>query len=220
MIDATQCGKATGGDALPATEIACRVAKALSASGAASLALKAGAPAPGFSLHDSDGRAVSLNSALAIGPAVVTFHGALWCPSCTADLQAFEAVLPELARHGATLLAISPQTQHHNRSARDKAGVSFPLLADPRNRVAAAYGVLVRLPPDLIDLYKRSGIDLPALNGDESWTLSLPARFVIARDGTIHYAEVGPDFARRSDPLQLLPVLRRPAACMKSLSRI
>jgi peroxiredoxin len=203
-------GAARSGDApLSATEIACRAAQTLTASGATSRALKAGTPAPGFNLYDADGRAVSLSGALADGPAIVTFHGGLWLPTCTMELRALEAARPEFIRHGATLLAISPQTSCHNRTARDEVGASFPLLADPRNRVATAYGVLVKLPPDLIDLYRRSGIDLPDLNGDESWALPLPARFVIAQDRTIHYAEVSPDFTRRPDPLDLLPVLQR-----------
>jgi peroxiredoxin len=130
-----------------------------------------------------------------------------------------EAALPDYAQYGASLLAISPQTQRHNLSARERAGTSFPLLADPRNRIAAAFGVLAKLPPALIQLFKRSGIDLPALNGDKSWTLPLPARFVIAPDRAIHYAEVGPDFTRRPDPLQLLPVLRRHGACRTARSR-
>ncbi len=33
------------------------------------------------------------------------------------------------------------------------------------------------------------------------------ARFVIARDGKIAYAEVNPDYTRRPDPEELLPVL-------------
>jgi peroxiredoxin len=205
MVGTAQSGEPP----LSATEIACRAAQALAASGATSRALKAGTPAPGFNLHDADGRAVSLSGALVDGPAVVTFHGGLWLPTCTAELQALEAARPEFERHGAKLLAISPQTPCNNRVARDAVGASFPLLADPRNRVAAAYGVVVKLPPDLISLYQRSGIDLPALNGDESWALPLPARFVIGPDRTIHYAEVSPDFTRRSNPLDLLPVLQR-----------
>lgn len=199
---------ATGGAPLSATEIACRAAQALTASGAARRGLRAGVPAPGFSLYDCEGGAVSLSDALSSGPAVVTFHGGLWCPTCIADLQALEAALPEYTYRGTTLLAISPQTPNHNRAVREQAGTSFPLLADPRNRVAASFGVLVKLTPGLIDLYQRSGIDLPTLNGDESWTLPLPARFVIATDRSIRYAEVSADFTRRTDPLELLPVLR------------
>jgi peroxiredoxin len=199
----------SGGPPLSATDVAYRAAEVLTACGAAGRALKAGAPAPGFSLSDTDGQTVSLSGALVDGAAIVTFHGALWCPTSTEELQALEAARPEFARCGATLLAVSPQTSCHNRTARDAVGATFPLLADPRNRVAAAYGVLVKLPRGLIALYQRSGIDLPALNGDESWALTLPARFVIGPDRTIHYAEVSPNFTRRPDPLDLLPVLRR-----------
>ena len=35
----------------------------------------------------------------------------------------------------------------------------------------------------------------------------MPARFVIGRDGIIRYAEVNPDYTRRPDPSELLPVL-------------
>jgi len=35
--------------------------------------------------------------------------------------------------------------------------------------------------------------DLPAINGGTSWTLPMPARYVIGEDGTILYAEVNPD---------------------------
>jgi peroxiredoxin len=130
MINVTPFGKAAGETSLSATELASRVAEVLSASGAASWAFKPGAPAPGFTLYDSDGSPVSLNGALTAGPVVVTFHGGLWCPSSADDLQALEATLPDYAQYGASLLAISPQTQRHNLSARDRAGTSFPLLAD------------------------------------------------------------------------------------------
>lgn len=37
----------------------------------------------------------------------------------------------------------------------------------------------------------------------------MPARFVIGQDGVIAYAEVNPDYTRRPDPEELLPVLDR-----------
>jgi hypothetical protein len=37
----------------------------------------------------------------------------------------------------------------------------------------------------------------------------MPARFVIASDGRIAYAEVHPDYTRRPEPSDLLPVLER-----------
>ena len=39
--------------------------------------------------------------------------------------------------------------------------------------------------------------------------LPMPARFVIAQDGTILYAEVSPDYTRGPDPEELLPALQK-----------
>ena len=54
--------------------------------------------------------------------------------------------------------------------------------------------------------------DLPVINGEASWTLPMPARFVIGQDGVIRYAEVNPDYTLRPEPSDLLPVLRSRAA--------
>ena len=63
----------------------------------------------------------------------------------------------------------------------------------------------------LIELYRSLKNNLPAFNGDTSWTLPMPTRYLIGQDGTILYAEVNPDYTRRPEPEDMLPVL--PAAC-------
>lgn len=50
------------------------------------------------------------------------------------------------------------------------------------------------------------------VNGDPSWTLPMPARFVIGQGGVIAYREVNPDYTRRPDPEELLPVLKQLAS--------
>ena len=62
---------------------------------------------------------------------------------------------------------------------------------------------------DLIEVYRQFGTDLAAVNDDPSGMLPMPARYVIGTDGTIAYAEVSPDYTRRPDPSELLPVLDR-----------
>ena len=37
----------------------------------------------------------------------------------------------------------------------------------------------------------------------------MAARYVIGKDGVIAYSEVNPDYTRRPDPVDLLPVLDR-----------
>lgn len=191
-----------------------RATAELIASGAAGRALKAGDKAPVFTLNDPDGKAVSSASLLAAGPLVVSFYRGVWCPYCNMELQALQAALPTFQSFGANLVAISPQTAPNSRKSVRQNALGFPILSDPRNDVAAAFGLRFELPDYLVELYKGLKNDLPAFNGDASWTLPMPARFVIAQDGTILYAEVNPDYTRRPEPEDMLPALRgagRPA---------
>jgi peroxiredoxin len=75
--------------------------------------------------------------------------------------------------------------------------------------VADAFGIRFALPDYLVEVYKGFGNDLAVVNDDPSWVLPMPARFVIGTDGIIAYAEVNPDYTKRPDPSELLPVLDR-----------
>ena len=85
---------------------------------------------------------------------------------------------------------------------------SFPFLHDTGNEVADAYGLRFRLPDDLEALYRKFGLDLPASNGDDSWTLPMPARYVIDRGGTVRWSAVHPDYTRRPEPDDTIEALR------------
>jgi peroxiredoxin len=181
---------------------------ALIASGQAKRALKAGDKAPEFTLQDPDGNPVSSVELLAKGPLVLSFYRGVWCPYCNMELQALEAALPAIRDLGASLVAISPQIKANSRKSVRQNELSFPILSDSKNDVAAAFGLRFTLPDYLVELYKSFGNDLPKINDDPSWTLPMPARFVIGTDGVITYAEVNPDYTLRPDPSELLPALR------------
>jgi peroxiredoxin len=74
--------------------------------------------------------------------------------------------------------------------------------------VGEAYGLAFRLPDDLIEVYKKLGVDLPRFNGDESWRLSIPARIVIRRDGVVAAVEADPDYTHRPEVEPTIDVLR------------
>lgn len=181
----------------------------LIASGRAERALKAGDRAPAFSLVDSDGEAVSSIDLLRKGPLVVTFYRGVWCPYCNMDLQAIEAAAGEIREQGAELVAISQQTAVFSRKARRDNKLSFPILSDHGGETAAAFGIRFVLPEYLRDIYRMFKTDLTEINGEPSWTLPMPGRYVIAQDGVIAYAEVNPDYTRRPDPSELLPTLKQ-----------
>lgn len=183
----------------------------LVASGQAGRALKAGDAAPAFTLPDEEGRPVNLRELLAKGTLVLTFYRGTWCPFCNTDLQALQAELPAIEAAGGTLAAISPQTAANSRKALRDSRLTFPILTDLGNEVAAAFGLRFRMPDDLIAVYKGFGNDLAVVNGEPSWTLPMPARYVIGADGRILHAEVNPDYTRRPEPSTLLPVLRQAA---------
>jgi len=90
----------------------------------------------------------------------------------------------------------------------EKLGLSFPLLGDPGNRIAALFNLVITVPPPLQELYRSWGIDLERVNGDSTWTLPLPSRYVVGRDGVIVDARINTDHTRRPEPEQTLAVLR------------
>ena len=185
-----------------------RATNELIASGAAAKALKAGDRAPSFVLNDPDGRPVSAADLLSEGPLVVSFYRGVWCPYCNMELQALQGALPSFRELGAQLVAISPQNAVNSRKSIRTNELEFPILSDPGNETAAAFGLRFKLPDYLVELYKSLKNELPAFNGDASWTLPMPGRFVIGQDGVILYAEVNPDYTHRPEPEDMLPVLR------------
>ena len=190
-----------------------RATKELIASGQAARAKKVGDAAPSFALKDPDGRVVSSAELLTRGPLVLTFYRGVWCPYCNLDLEALQKALSEIVVRGASLVAISPQNAANSRKAIRQHDLKFPILSDPAGDISAAFGLRFALPDYLIDLYKNVfKNDLTLVNDDSSWTLPMPARFVIGKDGVIAYAEVNPDYTKRPDPSELLPTLDRLAA--------
>ena len=181
-------------------------------SGAAQRAKKAGDVAPSFSLRDAEGNVVNSADLLIRGPLVLSFYRGVWCPYCNMELQALEAAKPEFERYRASLIAISPQTAPNSRKSVRQNKLSFPILSDVRGKVGAAFGLRFNLPDYLVELYKQLKNDLPNFNDDPGWTLPMPARYVVGRDGVILYSEVNPDYTRRPEPEDMIPVLQRAAA--------
>jgi peroxiredoxin len=189
-----------------------RATAELIASGQAARAIKAGDRAPHFNLKDQDGNDVSSAALLVKGPLVVTFYRGVWCPYCNIELQAINEVLPQIQAYGANVVAISPQTPVNSRKSVRTNELGFPVLSDVNGQTGADFGLRFALPDYLVDLYKNLKNDLPAFNNDPSWTLPMPARYVIGQDGIVLYSEVNPDYTHRPDPSDMFPVLEKATA--------
>ncbi len=81
-------------------------------------------------------------------------------------------------------MAISPQTPANSRKAQRQLNLGFPVLSDAGGSVAAAFGVRRTFPDYLREMSRKLGVDLTQFNGEDGWTLPLPAREVIARTGS------------------------------------
>ncbi|MFH1983968.1 MAG: redoxin domain-containing protein [Pseudomonadota bacterium] len=124
------------------------------------------------------------------------------------ELDALEKSAVDIAALGASLVAISPQNPTDSAALKKEKKLSFPILQDPGNAVAAAYGIRHALPEALRAIYLKFGIDLPTFNGDDTWTLPMPARLVIDTGGIVRYAAVNADYTVRPEPEETLAALR------------
>ena len=191
-----------------------KVTDGLIASGQANRALKVGDRAPAFTLPDPDGNMVTSTELLRKGPLVLTFYRGVWCPYCNLDLQALEEAAADIRATGASLAAVSQQTAPNSRKSQRDNKLSFPILGDKGGELADGFGIRWKAPEELQGIYKLVGVDLPAFNGEVTWTLPMPARYIIDRDGTIAYSEINPDYTHRPEPSELLPVLRKLAMAL------
>jgi peroxiredoxin len=106
-------------------------------------------------------------------------------------------------------VAVSPQLPVFSRELIDRHRLRFEILHDKGNEIAAQFGLRYALPDYLIETYKEFGIDLESSNGDSSWTLPLPARYIVDSAGVIRYARVNADYRFRPEPTETLRELRR-----------
>ena len=116
--------------------------------------------------------------------------------------------MPDITALGASLVAISPQLQEHNRELIRSRSLGFEILTDRGNAVATRFGLTFTLPQYLRDIYATFPLDITKYNGDASWTLPMPARFVIDHRGIIRYADSDPDYTTRPEPEDTLAALR------------
>jgi peroxiredoxin len=184
-----------------------RAVSALKQQSLAANILPIGSRIPEFQLQDHDSKTVSSSALLAKGRLVLCFIRGRWYPFCVAQMEAMNLVLPEIERAGAILAAISPQTVQQSFFMRDQHKLRFPLFSDAGNKVARQFGLTCRVPDEQKAIYQRAFVNLPFVNGDDSWELPIPATYIIDRDGTVLYASANEDYAERPEPADIVEVL-------------
>jgi peroxiredoxin len=181
-----------------------RATAELRSTGIEQSALALGAAMPDVALTDARGEPVRLAALHAGKPTVVVFYRGGWCPYCNLELREWQRLLPQLHAAGGQLVAISPQLPDSSLSTQEKNALVYPVLSDSSLAAANAFGVAFQMPPELVEIYSKSGNDLPTVNGNGQWVLPVPATFVFDRAGKVSYRHVEADYRQRAEPALVL----------------
>lgn len=107
---------------------------------------------------------------------------------------------------------ISPELPERTADMAAKQKLAFPILWDEQSRVAQAFGLAFVLPDDLRQVYLGFGNDLAVRNGDPSWRLPVPSRFVVDAGGIVASVQADPDYTHRPEAGTTLDILREVVA--------
>jgi len=103
--------------------------------------LQAGDAAPEFTLRDQAEQNVSLSDFRG-QRVLVFFYPRAMTPGCTRQAQAASTELTALRAQNTAVIGISADPPARQARFDDKHQLGFPLLSDPENAVAAAWGVV------------------------------------------------------------------------------
>ena len=166
--------------------------------------LKVGDAAPMFTAKDQNGKTVTLKQALKNGPVVILFYRGQWCPFCNKQLSHFSDSLQMLIEKGASVLAITPETEENVKKTVEKTRSSFSILEDEGMAIMKMYKVNFSVDENTITKYKGYGIHFDKANGSNGANLPVPATYIIGKDGIIKYVFFNTDYRQRASVYDIL----------------
>jgi peroxiredoxin len=168
-----------------------------------------GEKAPNFSLKNAFGKEINLQDELKKGPVILVFYRGAWCPFCNMHLHALQESMNEFKKNGAQLIAITPQTPDKSVEQIKKDGYPFEVVSDLDNSVIKAYKLYFELPKELLEIYKRHGLDIESYNGENRTALPIPGTFVIDQKGIVRAMQADTDYKIRMEPQDILKALEK-----------
>ena len=185
-----------------------RKTKELVNSGIAEKALKKGDKIPKITLPNAHNKSVNINELLN-GPLVISFYRGGWCPYCNLELRALQEKLKDIKISGGKMIAITPETPDNSLTTSEKHKLEFEVLSDVGNKIAGQFGLVFNLPEELRPIYKQFNFDIPKYDGDDSWSLPIPATYVVNKDGLITHSFVDADYTKRMEPADIIEALKK-----------
>lgn len=168
--------------------------------------LKVGTEVPDFTLSDAFGNDVTLKEELKNGPVVLVFYRGAWCPFCNVHLNAFKNMSSMLAeKYSASVIAVSPQKPDKSKEQLEKTELGFKVLSDLDDSVMKSYNLYFECTPEILEVYKKFGMDLEAYNGQgRTVGLPVPATFIISKSGAVSAIQAETDYTKRMGPDEVI----------------
>ena len=166
-------------------------------SGRSKKTLKVGQKIPDASLRNAKGEEVQL-SRFYKTPAIFLFYRGNWCPFCMAQIKELADRYQEIARFGAELVFISPQSPRHTASLARKMKIPAHFLLDEQLEFAKLLEVFH-------DKGTPSGMQVLGYTSDNV----MPTLIITDRTGTIRFVDLTDNYRIRPEPDTYLELLAK-----------
>ena len=177
-------------------------------SGISEKAFKKGDKIPKIILPNALNKTINVNELLNDGPLVISFYRGGWCPYCNLELKELQDKLSEIKSNGGTLIAITPELPDNSLATSEKHKLEFEVLSDVGNKTAKEFGLVFNLAEELRPIYKQFNFDITKYNGDETWSLPIPANYIVNKEGVIAESFVDADYTKKMEPADIIEALK------------
>lgn len=167
-----------------------------------------GAKAPDFTAKDQHGNEINLKDLSKQGPVVIVFYRGYWSPFCNKELKSLADSLQLLKDKGATVIAISPETESNIDTTIKKTGAEFSILHDKDLKIMKAYNVAFEVPENTVTRYRNTGIDITKINGTNGNNLPVPAVYIINKQRDVIWRFFETDYKKRPSVQTILNNIR------------
>lgn len=161
---------------------------------------------PEFDLVDAQQHPIALQELLKNGPVILIAFRGDWCAFCNYYINLINKSLSIFKDAGASFYAITPQTKFTRDEWQNMNSSEFHVVSDPNLQILRKLGLVFKVPTFVQELMSDLGIDLGDLNGN--WELPVTGAYIIGEDGKVAWRDIGKDFRFRTDPAEIISVLK------------